>query len=101
MPAVICTYLLDIFFEIGPTSDGGMAPGRLTELEIRAWQDNRNLKLLPWEVSILRRLSVSWIAEGQRAESDDASAPWASEVTAAELRAVAGNLRSALKKLAA
>lgn len=101
MPAVICTYLLDIFFEIGPTSDSGMSPARITEVEIRAWQDNRKLTLLPWEVTILRRLSVSWLAEGQRAEDPAALAPWAGDVTPAELRLVAGKLRGAITKMAA
>ncbi len=69
--------------------------------ELDAWAQRVPRGLQPWEFLMLRRLSLEWIAESQRAEDADAPAPWDGGVTADELKAVTSNLRAAIKRMAA
>ncbi len=101
LPDAPLPYLIEYLFEVGPTESGGLGPAPLSHQELAAWQSNMRRRLQPWEISMLRRLSVQWIVEAQRAEDPDAPPPWDGEVvTAEEKRAVAGNLREALRGMA-
>lgn len=81
LPEVSCPYLAEVFFEIGPTLQGGMGPAPLTHQEIRAWQENTRVQLTAWEARGLRRLSHAWIAETVRAEDPTAAAPFIADVS--------------------
>ena len=100
MPEVPLPYLVEYLFEVGPAAGGGFGPAPITHQEIAAWQSNMRRQLQPWEVSMLRRMSVQWVAEMIRAEAADCPAPWSGElVTEDEKRAVAGSLRDSLRRM--
>lgn len=101
-PPISCEYLVKILFEVGPSMQGGMGAAKLTEEELRAWQANTGITLSPWESRTLRRLSVEWITEAQRAEDPGCSSPLdepAEEMTEAQRRAE--RVRANLRRLAA
>lgn len=101
LPEAPLPYLMDLLFEVGPAQGGGFGPLPITHQELLAWQVNMRRFLQPWEVSMLRRLSVEWIAEAHRAEAHDASAPWTDEaITGEELVRVADDLRESMRRLA-
>lgn len=82
LPPLNAAYLSRIFFEVGPTLSTGMGPTLLTHLELRAYQDNTGIRLSPWEVRTLRRLSSEWIAQSHKAEQADCPAPYVVDVEA-------------------
>lgn len=49
----------------------------ISELEIFAWQYNRDLTLSGWEVTIIKRLSSEYASEAHRARKQDCPAPYA------------------------
>lgn len=101
LPDAPLPYLVDYLYEVGPTEAGGLGPAPLSQLELAAWQWNMRRRLQPWEISMLRRLSVQWIVEAQRAEDPDCPPPWDGEtITAEEKRAVATSLRDTLRGMA-
>lgn len=101
LPDAPLPYLIEYLFEVGPTQGGGFGPTPITHAEILAWQTNMRRTLQPWEVSMLRRLSVQWIVEAQRAEDPNCAPPWDGEtVTSEEKRAVASSLRDAIRGMA-
>lgn len=69
-------YLLGYLFEIGPALAGGLGPAPLTHGELRAWQDNTGIALMPWEARLLRRLSLEYVAASQAATERNAPPPW-------------------------
>lgn len=55
----------------------------------------------PWEVTTIRRLSIEWIAEAQRAEAVDCPPPYrVDEIAPEESRAVGDSLRDAIRAMA-
>lgn len=97
MPGVTLPYLEAYFFEVGPTEAGGFGPSTLTWQELDSWAARMPRGLQPWEFLMLRRLSLEWIAESQRAEDDACPAPWGAPVSDEELRAVAASLKASIK----
>lgn len=95
-------YLIDYLFEVGPTVQGAMGPGRLTNEELLAWKINTGIRLLPWESRFLIKLSDAYLQELQKAEKILAVAPWIAEVPDDdELRAVAKSLKAQIGGMAA
>lgn len=60
-------YLLNYLFEVGPILSDGMGSSKLTNTELRHWQDNIGLRLYPWEARFIVRLSGDYLAETHRA----------------------------------
>lgn len=101
MPEVPLPYLIDYLFEVGPAQGGGLGPVPISHTELLAWQTNMRRFLAPWEIGMLRRLSVVWIDAARQAEEADAPPPWATEeVSDEEKRRVANSLRESMRKLA-
>lgn len=101
LPEAPLPYLLDYLFEVGPAQGGGFGPVPLSHSELLAWQMNMRRFLAPWEISMLRRLSVLWIDQAMSAEDADCPAPWGGErVSDDEKRKVANSLRDELRRLA-
>ncbi len=98
MPPVEVTYLLEIFFDIGPTMAAGMGAGPITHEEIRAWQSNTGVELQPWQVRTLRRMSFDYLSEAYRAEKADCPAPW--ERVEVDYAAVSNNMMNAIRAMA-
>lgn len=93
-----CRYLIDYLLEVGPTESGGLGPAPLSHQELLAWQMNMRRFLQPWEISMLRRLSMEWVAQSYAAEEPNCPAPWhPAEQSAAESLAVAQNLRARMR----
>lgn len=87
--------------EVGPTGSGAMGPVPLTHSELLAWQVNMRRMLQPWEIDVLRRLSMQWCAESDEAQDDRAPAPWTPErIPVEELNRVASGLRATLRGMA-
>lgn len=82
--------------EIGITETTGMGPAPLSWRELGEWQRITGVALAPWEARLLRQLSLSYIAEGRRAESENCPPPWQAAVTQAERDAAEASLRLVL-----
>lgn len=84
MPPIRLPHIITRWIEIGMTQGGGMAPAALTWLEINEWQKATAVQLGPWEARTIRALSVTYIAEGRKAEEETCPPPWRAPVTAQE-----------------
>lgn len=74
-----------------------MGVGPVSWQSLAAWQQATGVRIDPWELRLLRRLSVEYVAEGHRAEAENAPPPWPWQPTPderefgeAQLRAVLG-----------
>lgn len=85
---------------MGPFESTGMGRAALSHKELLAWQANMRRPLQPWEISMLRRLSLSWIAEADQAEDPDAPPPWSRAATPEALDSTARSMRNYLRGLA-
>lgn len=102
MPPCDAFYMVAFLFELGPTVAAGMGNGPITHSEIAAWMDNTGIALNAWEARTLKRLSLEYLGESQRATAIDTPAPWleAEYVTAAPNRKSEA-VRNSLRALAA
>lgn len=101
VPEAPLPYLFDLLMEVGPAASGGFGPSPLSYQELLAWQVATRRTLQPWEVSMLRRLSVEWIAQAQNAEDESCPAPWSGDdLTERERASVADDLRAAMRRMA-
>lgn len=78
-------HLVDYLLEVGPVMAAGMGSAPITFTELANWQAQLGLRLSPWEVRTLRRLSLEYNSESQLATKPDREAPFASS-DAARLR---------------
>jgi hypothetical protein len=78
-------YLVDYLFEVGPVMAAGMGSAPITFTELGNWQAQLGLRLSPWEVRMLRRLSLEYNSESQLATKPDREPPFKS-ADAARLR---------------
>ena len=65
-------------------------------LTIDAWQRVTGVHLAPWEARLIRTLSIEYLAEHRRAESENCPAPWRAEVTQQERNAEQARLEMVL-----
>lgn len=87
-------YILGYLYEIGPIMSGAMGSGPITHGELCAWQSNTGIRLSPWEVRTLRRLSIEYLNEQHRAGKLGCEPPWKSEDLKPEPSAVQQSLRA-------
>lgn len=66
-------------FEAGPTSAGGPGQVTLTWADLAHWQDGTGIRLPPWKLRLLRRLSSEYLREYNQAGTVDAAPPWERE----------------------
>jgi hypothetical protein len=76
-PECVAHHLAEYLFEIGPTIPAGMGEGPISQLEIAAWQANTGVELTRWDVRTLRRLSIAYLMEAQKAKSPACPSPLA------------------------
>ncbi|WP_093011186.1 phage tail assembly chaperone [Sphingobium sp. YR768] len=81
MPPNPAPHIITRLVEIGLTEAAGMGAGPISWQSIDAWCNRTAIDLSPWEARLLRSLSVSYVAEGRKAESENCPAPWRHEVT--------------------
>lgn len=76
MPILEAGYIIEHLFDCGPVMSSGMGASPLTHEEIRAYQANIGIELLPWEVRFIRRLSRDYVNESHNATKMNCPAPW-------------------------
>lgn len=96
MPPNPAPHLINRLIEIGITETTGMGPAPLSWREIEAWQHATNVRMAPWEARLIRQLSIAYIAQGRKAESENCPAPWRTEVTRREREVEEARLRMVL-----
>jgi hypothetical protein len=95
------SYLLGYLFEMGPAMAGAGGPVVISHQEIESWQRLHRIRLAPWEVKFLRRLSGEYIGQQRDAEKQSCPAPWTDEDTTQEQAAFAADaLRKRLTAVA-
>jgi len=70
-------HILEVLFEVGPVQSAGM--GGLTaisELELWAWQVNRDHPLSSWDVSLVRRLSGVYATQAMESRAPSCPPPY-------------------------
>ena len=77
-------HIITRLVEIGLT-EAGSSP--LSWREIDAWCARTGVDLAPWEARLIRSLSVAYLAEGRKAESETCPPPWRAGVTQREIDA--------------
>jgi hypothetical protein len=85
MPPNPLPHVVDRLVEMGLTEAAGMGLAPLSWLTIDAWQRTTGVELAPWEARLIRRLSLAYLAESRRAESETCTPPWRAEVTQREI----------------
>lgn len=101
MPEVqLGSYLLSYFLDVGPVEQSGMGDTVLSHQELRAYQDNIGIRLQPWEIRLIRRLSGEYLRAKFVAEKASAPAPWYADVEEDELQIVAQSLKQTIRQLA-
>lgn len=96
MPPNPAPQILARLLEIGITEAAGLGAGPLSWQTIQAWQDVLRVRLPRSEAQLLRRLSVEYLAEGRRAESENCPPPWRTAPTAREQEVELDQLRMVL-----
>src|SRR3546814_5786496 len=84
MPPNPAPHIIDRLVEIGLTEAAGMGAAPLSWQSIRSWSDMTGIYPAPWEARLIRKLSIEYLAEGRRAESENCPPPWRAEVTERE-----------------
>ena len=87
MPPNPLPHIIDRLLEVGLSEPAGMGIGPVTWLTIDAWRRQTGADLPPWEARLIRRLSIEYVAEQRRAESENCPPPCRWEVTEAEKKA--------------
>lgn len=96
MPSNPAPHIVSRLIEIGITETSGMGPAPLGWGEIDSWQRCTKVRLAPWEARIIRKLSIAYIAESRRAESENCPPPWHAVVTVPEMASEIRQLKSVL-----
>lgn len=76
MPECNALYLAGYLFDVGPTQPAGMGETGVSEGEIESWQNNRSIRLTPWESGALKRASREYARQAQLATKSDCPPPW-------------------------
>lgn len=84
MPPNPAPVITDRLIEIGMTEAAGMGSAPLSWLTIDAWQRVTGVTLPAWEARLLRQLSVEYLTESRKAESQNCPSPWRAQVTQRE-----------------
>lgn len=96
MPPNPAPHLISRLVEIGLTEAAGMGAAPLSWREIDAWCNRTSVDLSPWEARLIRQLSVEYLAESRRAESENCPPPWRAEVSEREKEIELERLRMVL-----
>jgi hypothetical protein len=84
MPPNPAPIILAHFIEVGVNETGGMAAAPISWGEIAAWASETGTPASPWEKRLLRQMSIEYLSQGRKAESENAPPPWRGEVTQEE-----------------
>ena len=84
MPPNPAPSIVDRLTEIGMTEAAGMGSAPLSWLTIDAWQRVTGVTIPAWEARLIRHLSIEYLTESRRAESENCPSPWRVQVTQRE-----------------
>jgi len=87
MPPCSADSVVKNLMELGQTEAAGMGLAPLSWSAIDAWQRATGIDLPPWELRLLRHLSIQYLAESRQAESENCPPPWRSRVSQGEINA--------------
>jgi hypothetical protein len=96
MPPNPAPHIINRLVEIGLTEAAGMGAAPLSWREIDAWCSRTRIDLSPWEARLIRKLSVEYLAESRRAESENCPPPWRAAITQREIDMEEAKLRMVL-----
>lgn len=82
--------------EIGPVEAAGTGTGPISWQSIHIWQQGMRLRLDRWEARLIRKLSIEYLAEGRRAESENCPPPLRAKVTERQREVELDRLRMVL-----
>ncbi len=85
MPPNPVPHIVARLIEIGITQPGGMGPVPLSWTEIANWQRDTGVCLEPWEARLMRHLSIAYLGELAKAESENCPPPFRVEVSQREM----------------
>src|SRR3546814_18620695 len=84
MPRNPATHSIVRWVVSGLTEAAGMGAAPLSWQSILSWSDMTGSYPAPWEARLIRKLSIEYLAEVRRAESENCPPPWRAEVTVRE-----------------
>lgn len=96
MPPNPMPHIITRLVEIGLTEANGMGASPLSWREINEWQRATGVVLSPWEARLIRSLSLAYLSEGRKAESETYPPPWRAPVTQREIETEEARLRMVL-----
>ena len=99
MPVTRAPWIIDQLMEIGPSEAGAMGPIPVTWATLAHWQACIGVDLPPWVCRLIRRLSVEFVAEGQRAREHDCPPPWTAIADSANRTTVSRKVSQAFRAL--
>ena len=73
MPECEAQYIIEQLFNVGIT----LGDHATTHGEIESYQRNIGIRLTPWEVLTIKRLSEAYLSESYKAREPDSETPWA------------------------
>jgi hypothetical protein len=76
LPVNPAPYLAEWLFDMGPTVAGAMGEAALGYQDMAAWQAINGVELMPWEASLLRRLSGEYAVMRDKAKEMACPAPY-------------------------
>ena len=96
MPPNPAPHVIDRLVEIGLTEAAGMGAAPISWQSIGAWQSVMGIHLPRWEARLIRKLSVEYLAESRRAESENCPAPFRAAISEREKQVEVERLRMVL-----
>lgn len=96
MPPNPLPHLISNLLEIGLTEAAGMGAGPISWGSINQWQAGTGRQLQPWEVRLIRQLSITYVAFGRKAEAETCPPPWRAEVSKEDIAAEVAGLNAVL-----
>lgn len=92
-------YLVDAWLDVGPAGAGAAGAVPLAYTELQAWARCTGTAWAPWELQMLRRMSVGYVGERLAGEEPLQPPPWG-EVAAQQKAAVSKALLQGLRAMA-
>jgi len=94
-----CEYLLAYWSDIGRFGIGAMGIVAVSCHEINEWQRGKGITLTPWEFSVIRDMSNSYVAEYYEAENPDRLPPFGDPELIFDRDKVGKSMKNAFKSL--
>lgn len=96
MPPNPAPHIIGWLVEMGLSEAAGMGSAPISWATINEWQRATRVALKPWEARLIHTLSVEYLAEGRKAESETCPAPWRAAPTQADRNAELARLQMVL-----